>query len=127
MKIISFAWTTPALLAREKTVTRRDWKERFARGFKAGDLVAAWDKLPRNHGRKVATIRLTCKPYKQVVAMAPDSDYEAEGFGFFERHPEELPANAPWPVVDRAMWQQFRFGDRFKVLWVVRFEVVGVE
>ena len=125
MKIISFAWTTPALLAREKTVTRRAWKDRFARQFKAGDQVAAYDKLARNHGRKVATIELTCDPYQELVSDAPDSDYEAEGFGFFERHPEQLPANAPWPVVHRAMWQSFRFDDPGKLMWVVRFEVVS--
>jgi hypothetical protein len=127
VKIISFAWTTPALVALEKTVTRRDWKDRFARQFKADELVAAYDKLARNHGRKVATIRLTCAPYEELVSTAPDSDYEAEGFGFFERHPEELPANAPWPTIDWGMWQDFRFGDLRKVMWVVRFEVVGVE
>lgn len=127
MKIISFAWTTPALVAREKTCTRRDWKPRFARQFKEGDLVAAYDKLARNRGRKVATIRLRCNPYQERLGDAPDEDYEDEGFGFFERHPEQLPANAPWPVVDRAMWHRFRFADPGKLMWVVRFEVVGVE
>lgn len=39
MKIISFAETTPALLADAKTVTRREWAEKHARSFKAGERV----------------------------------------------------------------------------------------
>lgn len=41
MRIISFAWTSPALLAGAKTVTRRDWDDSYARRFSAGELVAA--------------------------------------------------------------------------------------
>lgn len=57
--IISFAWTTQALLAGRKTVTRREWTDGHAAKFKPGDLVDAWDKLPRCKGsKKVAVIRI---------------------------------------------------------------------
>jgi hypothetical protein len=39
MMTISFAWTTPALLAGHKTVTRRDWDAEYAIRFAAGQLV----------------------------------------------------------------------------------------
>jgi len=46
MKIISFAWTTEASLAGRKTATRRCWSEGYARRFKSGDLVQAYDRNP---------------------------------------------------------------------------------
>ncbi|MBW2053822.1 MAG: ASCH domain-containing protein [Deltaproteobacteria bacterium] len=52
MKIVSFAWTTEALLAGRKTVTRRCWNERYAGRFKSGDLVQAYDRNPSG-GRTV--------------------------------------------------------------------------
>jgi len=124
MKIISFAWTTPALLALRKTVTRRDWKEKYASGFHAGDEVQAWDKLPRNHGRPIATIELTAEPSLEPYAEMPDDDYEAEGFKFFEEHPEFLPADAPWSTMNRQVFDQSRRDARGRRLWVIRFRLV---
>ena len=82
MKIISFGWTWPALLAEpplRKTVTRRDWNVEYALRFK-GDLIQAFDKSPRFGGKKIATIRLIRSPYNEPIDLMPDSDYEAEGF-----------------------------------------------
>lgn len=84
MKIISFAWTTPALLAGRKTVTRRDWQLGYASGFHAGDLVAAYNRSPRHGGRQVATIRLTRAPYLESTKEAPPEDYEAEGLAYLD-------------------------------------------
>jgi len=93
MKIISFAWTTPALLADppRKTVTRRNWKPEYAKRCKKGDLVAAYDKVPFHGGKHVATIQLTQDVYPEWSFWMPDEDYEVEGFAFFEEHPELLP------------------------------------
>ena len=52
VKIISFAWTTPALLAGRKTVTRRDWSDRYALLFHADDFVAGYNRSPRHGGRR---------------------------------------------------------------------------
>ena len=79
MKIISFAWTTDALLAGKKTVTRRDWDDRYARRFQAGDICAAYDKSPRFGGKKVAEIKLTTKPHKQWLHEVTDADEVLEG------------------------------------------------
>lgn len=38
---ISFAWTTPALLAGRKTVTRRHWDRRYAGRGEKGAIVPA--------------------------------------------------------------------------------------
>ena len=58
MKIISFAWTTQALLDGKKTVTRRRWTDKYARQFRAGCLVQAWDKSARFKGKKIAIIQI---------------------------------------------------------------------
>ena len=124
-KIISFAWTTPALLAGRKTCTRRDWSQKYAGGFASGELVQAWDKNPRSRvGQQVAWIRLTAAPYQELMQLMPDSDYEAEGYRFFEEHPEELPQiHGPMGVT----WVHFEnWRNSPDRMWVVRFELEEV-
>jgi len=82
MRIISFAYTTPALLAGRKTVTRREWDADYACLFHAGDQVAAWDKSPRYGGKQVGVIQLLQDPYPEDLADMTESDYEAEGFAY---------------------------------------------
>ena len=82
--IISFAYTTAKLLAGKKTVTRRRWAERqfkiWQNAYRSGKLVHdAYDKSPRAGGKKIAQIRLTCQPYKELLQDMPDSDVQAEG------------------------------------------------
>lgn len=79
MKIISFAWTVPPLLEGKKTVTRRFWNNEYARRFKKGDLVAAYNKSPRFGGKQIATIKLTCNPYKEFLSRMTDEEEKAEG------------------------------------------------
>lgn len=126
MKIISFAWTSPALIAGRKTVTRRRWTDVFARGFRAGAQAGAWDKLPRNHGKKVAIIQLIHAPYRERYADMPDEDYEAEGFAFFEEHPELLPTEAPWLRMNRLVFDRMRELGGDEPIWVVRFKLLEV-
>lgn len=79
MMIVSFAWTTEALLLGRKTVTRRFWTRRYAQRFHAGDLVQAYDRSPRYRGRQVAIIRLTWDPYTQSLEDLTDEDERKEG------------------------------------------------
>jgi len=119
MRIISFAYTTPALLARRKTVTRREWKGTYARSFHAGDLVAAYDKSPRSGGHQVATIRLTCEPYPECTADIPPYDYENEGFQYMEEVGLLVQGIHP-----RIFWRSWKSAKL--VLWVVRFRIVSI-
>jgi hypothetical protein len=41
--IISYAYTTEALLAGKKTCTRSDWKDDYARRVREGQVHQAWD------------------------------------------------------------------------------------
>ncbi|MFA7298014.1 MAG: hypothetical protein WC211_12645 [Dehalococcoidia bacterium] len=121
MKIISFAETTPALLAGAKCATRRDWAERHARSFHAGELVQAWDKTPRVKGaHRVGTVRLTVTPYREASNEIPDADWEAEGFAYMEAHALTLFGGA----TPREVWTDWK--TRPRLLWVVRFDLVAV-
>ena len=84
MKIISFAWTTPALLAGRKTCTRRNWTTNYALKFKAGEIEQAYNRNPRIGGKRVGLVRLTEDPYPELTGEAPDSDFEAEGLAWME-------------------------------------------
>jgi hypothetical protein len=110
------------LLADEKTVTRRDWTERHARQFRAGELIAAYDRNPRFGGQHVATICLTHVPVFDPLRNMPDSDYEAEGFAYMTMHGLRLSVNGPLPTRDYfELWR--RSGDS---MWVVRFRLVMI-
>ena len=84
MKIISFAWTTPAIEVKLKTCTRRDWDDIYASRFNKGDLLAGYDRNPRFKGSQITTIRLTEKPYKERYCDAPLGDWFAEGFDYLQ-------------------------------------------
>jgi len=117
MKIISFAWTAEALLAGRKTVTRRDWTDRYATRFKAGDVIAAYDNSPRHGGRQIATLRLTADPVKESTRLAPEEDYEAEGFAYLAE--KGLLVDNMSPVTLWRIWHQWPW-----TMWVIRFELL---
>lgn len=125
MKIISFAWTTPALCTGHKTVTRRDWDDDYARRFKPGELVSAYNRSPRHKGEKVATIRILSVT-KERDADAPDSDYAAEGFEWFASgNGDALPKTDRLGYLDTVSWESYEaWRRRGGVSWVCRFEVV---
>lgn len=117
--IVSFAWTTPALLAGAKTVTRRDWTPQHAAHFHRGDVVDAWSKSPRAHGEKVARILITRDPWVQMSNAVKPDDWTREGFEWFAWNgtPEDRLR------VD-AIWMGWRTTPR--PLYVVEFELVEV-
>ena len=84
-KSISFAWTSPALLPGRKTCTCRDWDDDYARRFRAGDVIAAYDRSPRYQGKQIATLRLTHDAtFGKLIDVLGgfDAAYEAEGFAY---------------------------------------------
>ena len=118
-RIISFAWTVPALLDGHKTVTRRDWHADYAHRFKAGDTVLAYDRSPRVGGKQIATLFLTADPYWERGCDMPDADWLAEGFAFLDKRGIFLKGISP-----RELWGQMKAAD--DGVWVIRFEVVSI-
>lgn len=124
-RIISFAWTTPALLADRKHATRRNWQYEYAVRFNKNELCQAWDHQPRTRkGKKVADIRLTDFPRYEMLADMPDSDYEEEGFAFFEEHPDLLPANHGPMGMSRDYFDAWKLDGGG--MWVLRFTLEEV-
>lgn len=121
MMILSFAETTPALLAGAKTVTRREWHPNHARKFTAGALVQAWDKTPRVKGAKrVGTIRLTAAPVLESTSLLRPEDWNDEGFAYMQARGLTLFGG----VMPVDVWLDWH--EQPRDLWVVRFELVGV-
>lgn len=117
MMIISFDWTTPALLAGRKTRTRRNWAEGHVTKFKPGDLVQAWDHQPRvKPSKRVGTIRIKSINREHIFTMK-DEDYEKEGFAYLEEMGKKM-----WGKEPRQAFEDWRKEDR--IYYVVDFELV---
>ena len=86
MMIVSFAWTTPAVIARRKTRTRREWSENYASKFKAGSICQGYDKGPRVGGKPIHLIRIMRDPWIQNTSELGDDDFEYEGFNYMEEN-----------------------------------------
>lgn len=117
MIAISFAWTTPALVTGNKTCTRREWDDRYARRFQIGDLIAAYDRQPRFRGCQVATLRLTTTPV--YSAELPEEDYEREGFRWLSDRGLKVAGHSP-----EVTWRAWKIGAAHgEKWWLVRFSV----
>lgn len=131
MKSISFGHTWPALVARAKSVTRRQWKAAQAKTFHAGDQVLALDKDRRAGGQPIAELRLVDDVRSERLIDMPDSDYAAEGFSWFHAHEQAIPMSAlgqPWAKDECSLgaylvWRHTRPAQR---VYVVRFTIERV-
>lgn len=115
---ISFAWTSPAFIARRKTCTRRDWTADYALKFLPDTRCVAYNRSPRNGGKPIGDLRiveLTC----ETTAIIPDSDWEAEGFAYLESIGAKCGKLTP-----RQLWDQWH--DDPITLYVVRFDIISV-
>lgn len=84
--IISFAWTTLAVIANNydppgKTETRRDWAPKTIAQWRAlrPRYADAWDKSPRFGGKCFGRIRVLEVRSEEIFDM-PESAWYAEGF-----------------------------------------------
>ena len=75
---ISFAWTTPALLAGKKTVTRRDWSDDYAQKFPVGSFHNATNKQRRFGGKTIGRIKIVSIRREPLLRMLDDPDYGAK-------------------------------------------------
>ena len=79
MRNISFALTVPEFISGNKSVTRRLWKDNYAKSFHEKEILQAYDKMPYCGGRKIGKIELTKTPYKQKLKDMPIAHLLAEG------------------------------------------------
>lgn len=134
---LSFAWTSIALVTGNKTVTRRQYSDQYLRRFRKGTIVDAYDKLPRNHGVKIARILLTEKGMQESDLDIPDADYEGEGFKFLdemianqhERITTVVRSSFGLPPGRTLQWmftEDKKTSGYFETSSVIRFELVDV-
>lgn len=114
--VISFAWTSPALTAGKKTVTRRDWKRAHATKFKKGDIVTAYNKSPRNGGKPIAKIQLTADPYLERTSKMTLESYTREGLTWL---------HSIGVVVPPDLWFN-AWRDLDELVYVIEFELLEV-
>ena len=119
MRIISFAWTTPALKALRKRCTRRSWDDAYALTWHAGDYGAAYDRLPRARGKQFGVVRLTQRPYKERTGAMPETDFDNEGLQWMDERHLLILGKTP-----RQFWDDWKAAD--EELWVIRFEIATV-
>ena len=117
MLIISFAWTTAALTSGNKTCTRRNWSDDYARMFRAGTKCQGWDRSPRIGGRQVAVISLTRDAYAQSTGSMTEADYEAEGLAWMEQTGKLIRGKTP-----RQFFEDWKAAD--ELVYVVRFQLM---
>lgn len=119
MRIISFAWTTPAVKVLEKIVTRREWDDNYAMRFNKGDFCQAYDKNPRIGGKPFGIIELTAKPYKEWSNLPHMDEWRNEGFEYLTNIGAQINGQTPAMI-----WLDWHQNPRY--LWVVRFQVVNL-
>jgi hypothetical protein len=112
--ILVFSWTTEALLAGQKTVTRRDWADKHAAKFREGVVVQAYDKNPRNKGIQVGTL-IVKEITRQRTGLMTRADYRDEGFAY-------LYGKNGVEDASPASFEAWRRAD--VMMWVCRFEIV---
>ena len=113
--IISFAWTTPALMAGRKHKTRRSWPESYAKKFHAGQIVDGYDRSPRYGGKLARKIRLLKDPYQQPTEQMTEQDFEDEGFKWMEEQKMLMRGRSP-----REFFEEWK--EAGELVWVVEFD-----
>ncbi|RYG49039.1 hypothetical protein EON79_02615 [bacterium] len=132
MRAISFAWTTPAVLADKftpelpaKCVTRRDWKPSYAASFKPGEILSAWTRQPRFGGEKFGTVSVIAVTQELVFDVDPETDWRQEGFGMLSA----IGATFEKGYGASDVWRHWRLGidsDGWNEMYTVCFALVSI-
>lgn len=82
--IISFAWTTPAVVLGEKCETRRDWTpatiKSVRKAMEKGELVDAFSKSARFGGKAFGKVRILKLVEDEDSSTIKAPSWRAEGF-----------------------------------------------
>lgn len=115
---VSFAWTSPAYVARRKRCTRRDWPDHYAEKFVIGSEHVATSRQLRYGGHPIGTFGIE-DIYKGSSAKVPDGDWEAEGFAYLTQIGAMCGKRTP-----RQIWDEWF--EHPMDLWVVRFQILTI-
>lgn len=118
--IVSFAWTTGAVIARRKRKTRRHWTPEYAACFRPGSVHQAYDRSPRFNGKQVALIRVLKAPYHQNTAEMTEHDFDDEGFAWMTEQGILMRGTTPRQFFEA--WKEAR-----EDVYVLEFEILSKE
>lgn len=130
--MISFAWTTPAVLAAHfapdlpfKTETRRDWTkahaDRMVRKMERGRLFNAWTKTPCFGGEKFGEIEVL-DIRKERQGDIGDESWDREGFSLLQLIDAKFGKHTSADEV----WNYWRGEGADESCYVVSFRLVNV-
>lgn len=108
--LISFAWTAPALVFGAKTRTRRNWSPSHAKRYEFGQVVEAWDRLPRAGGQKIGDIQIVGELFQEFTRYMTEDDFHKEGLEFMEIHQMRIQGKTPreffdnWKLANERVW-----------------------
>jgi hypothetical protein len=109
------------VLAGVKNVTRRNWKDGYAVGFRRGERLTALDKDRRYGGKPVAIIELTAAPKYESTARLTPADWMGEGFAYLEDNYPDASIGGRKPV---DVWNDWLTNP--VDVWVVRFRLIEI-
>jgi hypothetical protein len=118
MMIISFAWTTPAVVLGIKNTTRRDWTsdyfDRMVNAMNRGERLQAYDKSPRSGGKCFGTLKHVSMKL-ELTSNVPDIDWYNEGFDVLTQLRQKTGNVTPHEI-----WEDWK-NDHTMVMVTVRF------
>ncbi|MBE3122058.1 MAG: hypothetical protein IMZ58_07635 [Thermoplasmata archaeon] len=112
-RCISFAWTTDAFLANVKDMTRRYWKDSYAKSIQHLQFMIAMDKMPYAHGKPIGQI-IVHEKYQQRTSQLTELDYEREGLLWMEKNNLKIKGQHPREFFDE--WKK-----KDDLVWVLEF------
>lgn len=108
---ISFGKTANLVVEGKKTSIRKTWGERYAQYFikryEREVPIAAFDKDRKSGGSLIGWLRLTEKPYLELLLEMPEKDVVAEGYPKYTKE----------QFIDK-----FFEGNALQAVWVIKFK-----
>ena len=100
------AYTSPAIVAQRKCVTRRQWSPKYAPLFHRGTRAMAWSRQAQYGGERIAELELTRDPRLENIQGAdPEEVYVTEGFQYLDDPQGSLlEATRRWARLDQEYW-----------------------
>lgn len=120
--IISFGYVEPAIQARRKCTTLRDWNWRHAEKFYDGMVVDGYDRSPRAGGKKTSEIIILGEPEIFCTSHLNDAHYETEGFRYLDEIGDKGPMLKMF-LADSYKGVLETWRDMGDILYLVRFKI----
>ncbi|ODU24144.1 MAG: hypothetical protein ABS95_02220 [Verrucomicrobia bacterium SCN 57-15] len=104
---ISFGLAKAPAIAKEKTVTRRDWSDKYAARFAPGTVHRAWNVAPFAGGKVIGQIEIVSIKREPLKCLIENPDYAED---------ELYKEGGLWTLPEfLKIFEELRFGDPFRI------------